>query len=198
LALGCSGGEKKTGDENASPPGTRTYDPNAQTGVGGAAASQPSVNVEFVGSSGDNCSIKVNGAACAGITYEPEPTPLDIYVMFDQTGSTLSCVDPADVAGTDARCKMTRIGAIRNAMAQFMADPESAGIGIGIGYFGQFPIGSTDCRDAAYATPAVPISALPGNATAMTTSPSGDAAGNRRLARGPSELSKCELLPHAR
>lgn len=169
LALGCSGGGKDAGANNATLP-ANTYDPNASNGVGGTGSSQSSVDVQFIGTSGDDCSIRVNGSACAGISYEPEPTPLDIYVMFDQTGSTLSCVDPTDVAGTDSRCKMTRIGAIRNAMAEFMADPESAGIGIGIGYFGQFPIGSTDCRDSAYATSAVSIGALPGNATPMMTS----------------------------
>ncbi len=168
LLLGCSGNGKDGQEQESNPQGT--YDPNAQTSSGGSGSTEPQVNVEFIGTSGDNCSIRVNGSACMGVSYEPEPSPLDIYVMFDQTGSTLSCVDPTDVAGTDARCKKTRINAIREAMSQFMADPESAGIGIGIGYFGQFPLGSTDCRDSAYTTPAVTIATLPDNANAMMTS----------------------------
>jgi hypothetical protein len=169
LVLGCSGNGKDA-DQQSTNPQTNTYNPNTQSSVGGTSSAQLQVDVEFTGTSGDNCSIRLNGSACAGIQYEPEPTPLDIYVMFDQTGSTLSCVDPTDVAGTDARCKKTRIDAIREAIAQFMADPESAGIGVGIGYFGQFPLGSTDCRDSAYATPAVAIGALPDSAGALMAS----------------------------
>ncbi len=170
LMLGCSGSGKDT-EGNDTTPKANTYDPNTQSALGGNAGSGPSgLSVEFTGNSGDDCSIRVNGSTCIGITYEPEPTPLDIYVMFDQTGSTLSCVNPTDVAGTDPRCNENRLEAIRDAMGQLMADPQRAGIGIGIGYFGQFDLGEADCRDEAYATPAVGIGLLPDNARTMMAS----------------------------
>ncbi|HWP05006.1 MAG TPA: vWA domain-containing protein [Polyangiaceae bacterium] len=84
---------------------------------------------------------------CVGEAYEGESIPLDIYVMFDTSGSMLN-----DVGG------MTRLQAIQQAAAEFLRDPASRGIGVGIGYFGFQPIGSTSCDSGTYAAPAVPIS----------------------------------------
>jgi Mg-chelatase subunit ChlD len=84
---------------------------------------------------------------CVGEAYEGESVPLDIYVMFDTSGSMLN-----DVGG------MTRLQAIQRAAAEFLRDPASRGIGVGIGYFGFQPIGSTSCDTNTYATPAVPVS----------------------------------------
>lgn len=87
---------------------------------------------------------EVNG--CAGISYEGESVPLDLYVMFDQSGSMLN-----DVGG------MTRLKAVQRAMAEFLRAPESDAIGVGIGYFGQQPIGQASCDAGEYTSPAVGI-----------------------------------------
>jgi len=119
------------------------------------------------------CILSDNEAGCVGETYAPEIIPLDIYIMFDQTGSTCACVDPPDPTLTGcppAGCNMTRLEAIRQAATTFIQDPESTGIGVGIGYFGNLPIGQASCDPASYDDPAVGIAELPGNATPIISS----------------------------
>jgi hypothetical protein len=53
---------------------------------------------------------------------------------------------------------------VTTAFGDFLQAPESAGIGVGIQYFGR------NCDPAFYATPRVPIAALPGNVTAIQQS----------------------------
>lgn len=84
---------------------------------------------------------------CVGEYFEGESLPLDLYVMFDQSGSMLN-----DVGG------LTRLAAVQQATTEFLRDPATRGIGVGIGYFGDEPIGETSCEPASYAAPAVPIS----------------------------------------
>jgi Mg-chelatase subunit ChlD len=101
----------------------------------------------FGGTTGnpDDCGTSVlNG--CVGEFYEGESLPLDIYIMFDQSGSMIN-----DVGG------LTRLAAVQQATREFLRDPASAGIGVGIGYFGHQPIGETRCEDALYESPAVPV-----------------------------------------
>ncbi|HEX6276345.1 MAG TPA: vWA domain-containing protein [Polyangiaceae bacterium] len=111
-------------------------DPN---GKGGSSSSGAT------GNPGDCGTSVLNG--CVGEFYEGESLPLDIYVMFDQSGSMLN-----DVGG------LTRLAAVQQATREFLREPASAGIGVGIGYFGHQPIGETRCEDALYASPAVPVS----------------------------------------
>jgi hypothetical protein len=124
----------KTGGSGGTTP--VIIDPNAKGGAGGYGAS----------GNPDDCGTSVlNG--CVGEFYEGESLPLDIYIMFDQSGSMLN-----DVGG------LTRLAAVQQATREFLRDPESAGIGVGIGYFGYQPIGETRCEDDLYATPDVPVS----------------------------------------
>jgi len=129
-----SGGSGGTG-------GSILVDPN---GSGGSAASRSSGGTGATGT--DECGTSVlNG--CVGEFYEGESLPLDIYIMFDQSGSMLN-----DVGG------MTRLQAVQEATRQFLRDPETANIGVGIGYFGFQPIGETSCEEAPYSSPDVPVS----------------------------------------
>jgi hypothetical protein len=80
--------------------------------------------------------------------------------MFDQSGSMLN-VEQGGV---------TRIDAVRSAVGEFLKDPKSAGLGVGIGYFGQQPIGQTTCDTATYENADVPVASLPGNADAIIAS----------------------------
>ena len=125
---------------------------------------------------GDQCILTDQANGCVGESYSPEIVPLDIYIMFDQTGSTCACIDPPPANPSTPQecpppgCRLTRLEAIRQAASQFVQDPESAGIGVGIGYFGYLPIGQASCNPADYDDPDVGIADLPGNAQAIINS----------------------------
>src|SRR6187399_975097 len=129
--LACSSEDKEGGqlhhpDKTGGSGGTgHIIDPNRGGGSssGGNGATGP-----------DDCGTSVlNG--CVGEFYEGESLPLDIYIMFDQSGSMLN-----DVGG------LTRLEAVQQATREFLRDPASTGIGVGIGYFGYQPIGETRCE----------------------------------------------------
>jgi hypothetical protein len=81
---------------------------------------------------------------CGGDKYVAEQRPLDIYVMFDDSGSMIPWW-----------------ASVTQAFTQFLNAPESAGIGVGLQFFG------LSCDVATYAAPRVPIAPLPGNAQAI-------------------------------
>src|SRR5262245_11861260 len=85
-----------------------------------------------------------SGPTCGGDRYDAKPRPLDIYVMFDDSGSMFPWW-----------------GSVTQAFNQFINDPKSAGIGIGIQFFGQ------NCDPGFYAMPKVAIAPLPGQAGAI-------------------------------
>ncbi|MFZ5896095.1 MAG: vWA domain-containing protein [Myxococcota bacterium] len=118
-----------------------------------------------------NCNPQTDGSACIGESYEGEAIPLDIYVMFDQSGSMCSCIDPAGgIVCPDANCKQTRLDAVRKAAEEFLRDPRSTGMNVGIGYFGKQPIGQAICDEAEYANASVQMGRLPGHAQAIVDS----------------------------
>lgn len=67
-----------------------------------------------------------DGGGCAGETHNAEKVPLDMYLMLDQSGSMSD--PPASGSGT-------RWEAVEAAISAFVAQGESAGIGVGIQYF---------------------------------------------------------------
>jgi hypothetical protein len=103
-----------------------------------------------------------DGSSCVTEVHEAEALPFDLYVLFDQSGSM------STPAGSGSR-----LDAVRAAMADFLRDSESGGMGLGIGYFGNNPIGSASCNPADYQKPAVPIELLPANASPVLNSLSG-------------------------
>jgi hypothetical protein len=113
-------------------------------GAGGAGGSGASINVNGAGGGGAGGSGSRN---CGGDRYKAEKRQLDIYVMFDDSGSMI----PWWLGVTDAFIK-------------FLNDPASAGIGVGIQYFGN------NCDPNYYANPRVPIAPLPGNAMPIQAS----------------------------
>jgi hypothetical protein len=84
------------------------------------------------------------GPNCGGDHYEAQARQLDIYVMFDDSGSMIPWWP-----------------SVTQAFTQFLNDPRSAGIGVGIQFFGEI------CDVNHYATPKVPIAPLPQNAAAI-------------------------------
>ncbi len=102
---------------------------------------------------------------CASTSSSATLVPLDMYIMMDQSKSM------NEATGTPGVDKWQ---AISQAISAFVGDPKSAGIGVGIQYFG-LPGGGggggkDSCNASVYATPAVVIASLPGNAGAITQS----------------------------
>jgi hypothetical protein len=134
-------------------------------GQGGPSASAGGASA----SAGDVCA-STDLAGCVGDRYAGEQIPLDIYIMFDVSCS-MSC--PSEETGPGLCCRggpNPRIDQVRNATTTFLKDPASAGMGVGIGYFGYMQGGQTSCDPSRYSSPSVPIGNLPGNADALVNS----------------------------
>ncbi len=144
-------------------------------GVGGGVGGSNSGGVGAIGG-GAGGTISTTGGvggsgpprdACAGDFYNGEQKPLDMFIMYDQSGSM-------DNNG--------RWDAVKGALTSFVQSPQSADIGVGIAYFPLnpppcstpsdtcvcipftticFPTGGGSCLAADYARPDVPIEPLP-------------------------------------
>lgn len=101
-----------------------------------------------------------SGAVCVGDVIEGNTRPLAIYILFDQSGSMITEVDNG----------VSRLDAVRDATASFLGSTESTGLSVGIGYFGQQPLGETSCDAADYSTPDVDFGELPDQVSALLTS----------------------------
>jgi len=144
----CSGGSSDVSAHPKGKSGTGGADPviNVSGNVGGSGPSGSGASSSGAAtSSGPSCA-SADFDGCAGELYEGESLTLDIYIMFDQSGSMAS-----DVGG------MTRMQAVQRAAQSFLNDPKSSGIGVGIGYFGFLPVGQVSCDAATYATPDVGV-----------------------------------------
>jgi Mg-chelatase subunit ChlD len=126
-----------------------------QDSTGGeASAGRPGIDLNVGGSkpssgsglTANGCDVTTDDAVCAAQTYEGEAIPLDIYIMFDQSGSMLN-----DVGG------LTRLEAIARATRTFLTDQASLPIRVGVGYFGFQAIGQTTCAPEDFAMPSVPV-----------------------------------------
>jgi von Willebrand factor type A domain-containing protein len=120
-------------------------------------------------SSADTCGPPAEDSSCGGEVFAGKNIPLDIYIMFDQSGSMCACLDPgAGQLCVASGCTTTRLDAVRQAIEEFVSDPNSAGIGVGLGVFGQQAIGETSCDVNDYGTPRVRVGVLPDQASALT------------------------------
>lgn len=65
--------------------------------LGGKSGTNPGTGGSATVSGGGttSCTLEDDGSGCVGAAYEGETVGLDIYVMFDQSGSMCSCIDPA-------------------------------------------------------------------------------------------------------
>jgi hypothetical protein len=101
-----------------------------------------SCNFRCEGDGGTPC--QQGGCECASESQTGKRVPLDIYVLFDQSGSM-----DQDVTGG------TKWDVIKGALQTFVNNPASSGISIGIGYFpvvlaGVNPFCTVDADCAAY------------------------------------------------
>lgn len=85
-----------------------------------------------------------DGEICEANAYFSERKRLDVYMMIDDSGSMIPWWLPTV-----------------DALNLFFQDPASAGIGVGMQFFG------SACEPEHYAQPLVPIGALPDNAAAL-------------------------------
>ncbi len=132
-----------------------------------SAGEGPTVSVEGGGACG---SLKVSDG-CAGEVFEGEGIPLDIQIIFDQSGSMATVID--DATGE------TRMDAVYRAVESFVLDDESVGLGVGVSFFGYQPIGATSCNPDDYDSAAVKIAPLPASADELlgvlkTAAPTGE------------------------
>lgn len=104
-------------------------------------------------------------ATCAAETRRAKETPLDMVLVMDRSGSM------GDKVSGGRKWDL-----LTAALGSFLRDPASAGIGIGLVFFG-IPDGVDDrgdlavsCRSADYAQPVVPIAPLPGTAPVVVAS----------------------------
>ncbi|MCC6521992.1 MAG: hypothetical protein IT373_04975 [Polyangiaceae bacterium] len=151
--------------------------------VGGAGGSHQGGTGQggfiFTGTGGE-AGYQGAGGGCASESVKAEKQPLDMYVMFDQSGSM---TDPVAGGGD-------KWGAVTSAFGAFVQQPAALGIGIGLQYFplvttAQCPAscqsnadcagcgscfvvngtgtcsGVDSCSTVDYATPEVPIQTLP-------------------------------------
>lgn len=161
LAFACSSGEPlpvEVAPEQPPEPGGLTDD-----FVGEEEPPQFPDDLVEAGGGAPVCGGSAAGS-CSAQTFEGETVPLDIFIVFDQSFTMESCTDPGSGQLITPGCQVTRLDAVRQATEQFMGDPESAGIGIGLGLFGKQPIGEAVCGDAAYIQPEVPMGLLPEHA----------------------------------
>src|SRR6185312_476345 len=83
-------------------------------------------------------------------------TPLDIYIMLDQSGSM-----------DDSPNNPTKWQSVTSALKTFVGQTNLSGISVGIQYFA---LNNESCTAADYATADVEIAALPGVASAIDSS----------------------------
>jgi hypothetical protein len=139
---------------------------NATTSVG--AAGSIVVPTGAGGAGGSTGAPDNPDAACVGIAKTSEALNSDIFIMLDKSGS-MHC-PAADDTCTSPSGPMppTRWTAVTDAINGFVAAPESAGVGVGIGFFPAGSGGNSQCNVAAYAAPTVAIAPLPDNAMAIS------------------------------
>jgi hypothetical protein len=159
--------------------------------TGGAASAGGASSVAGTTGSGGNLPLPGAGSTgaggspgdttCVAATQQGEGIPLDMFVIWDRSGSM-----DDDVNGG------TKWELATAAFDSFVNDPSSSGIGVGLAYFPLFidnggskrnSDSNTVCDINAYATAAVPIAPLPGNAGAITDSIAAAQTGGRTPTR---------------
>jgi hypothetical protein len=153
LVTGCSSTDEgvskgRTGSGGKGGSGATGGSGGTDIGSGGSGGTTGGVGGSGAGGSGTidpgKGGMDAGPMTCGGDRYQAEKRPLDIYVMFDDSGSMIPWW-----------------ASVTQAFTQFINAPESAGIGVGLQFFGQ------SCDVATYSTPKVPIAPLPGNAASI-------------------------------
>jgi hypothetical protein len=147
------------------------------SGLGGSGTGGGSVggSLNFDSGFGD----ATTDGECGGNSLEPESVtvdtevteevteraPADVFIMFDQS-----------VSMEVPEGSTTRWAGVTQATIAFVQSQDSAGLGVGIQFFGAGTANGAageDCLPARYAQPQVPIALLPGNAPAIVNAING-------------------------
>jgi hypothetical protein len=107
-------------------------------------------------------------ATCAGDVHEGTMIPLDVLIVFDNS-SSMSCdvTDLPDCKGNNGTAN-PRIGAVRNAINNFVSSPDSANIRVGLECFPPADPLAEQCTHD-YATPDIPITPAKDAVTTFAT-----------------------------
>jgi hypothetical protein len=117
-ALACGGDGAGRGQANE--PAVTGGSGSAPPPTGSSGASSVFVRGGSGGGSGGE-----DTKACVAETTMAEPTPLDMYIMLDISGSMLEMASGGQQKWT----------AVKSALSAFLTDPASANIGVGIQYY---------------------------------------------------------------
>lgn len=100
------------------------------------ATSSLSGSPDTVGNVGSTGSMSADGGdgSCAASQQKAQQIPLDMFVMLDKSGSMKESVGTSD-----------RWTAVTSALGAFLKQPNTAGISVGIQYFGQPKAGAKMC-----------------------------------------------------
>jgi hypothetical protein len=123
------------------------------SGSGGTSGSSGSAGETPVGGAGGMAGSA--GAPCDGQHYAGEAVPVDLLLMMDRSVSMGDGIDYQLPGGG------TRHAAVAGGLYAFVDADESAGLGIGIDFYGQW-IDVDNCDPVTYSTPEVEIAPLPG------------------------------------
>jgi hypothetical protein len=153
---------------NSGGAGNRT---GGNSGTNGSGGSVTATSGGTTGSTGSSGGIAPEFEACASESREAESVPLDIFMMVDQSVSMVQHeVSPG----------VTRWAALKQALIEFIEAPESAGLRVGVQYFGIGVLSDAGfCSALTYATPEVEIALLPGNETTLVGSIESKQPGNQ-------------------
>ncbi len=162
-----SGDSSSAGGTQGSPMSTGGIDLSSATGSGGSSTTGEPPDV--VTETPMACSPGADDSGCVGVSFEGESIPLDIYVMFDLSCSMSCSVEHSGCCRNSRNpdpLEDWRIQPVREAMKEFLRDPMSAGIGVGLGFFGDHDLDDNEdpdvCSVEAHTDAAVDIKALPG------------------------------------
>jgi len=165
LLLGACGGGDGDGDGDGSASGfggTANIPINPFTASNGSGTTGPGHNPGL-----DGCAPAPDESGCIGENFEGENIPLDIYVMFDLSCSMSCSVNKQGCCRRDDPVPLEdwRIQPVRQAMRSFLQDPLSAGIGVGLGFFGDHSSAEDNdpaiCNVENHSDATVPIGQLP-------------------------------------
>ncbi len=137
--------------------------------VGGGTGNRPGTG------GGAACTPSPDDQGCVGTAFEGENIPLDIYVMFDLSCSMSCSIDKVGCCRLDDPVPedQWRIQPVRQAMTTFLRDPASAGIGVGLGFFGDHDRSLDNdpmiCSVEEHSDATVEIQPLPGAADQLIT-----------------------------
>jgi hypothetical protein len=157
-----SGTDSGTGGGSSSSGGS-----GSSTGGSGSTVDDPD---DACGSSHDVSGGSLGGSGngdlpefedCTGSSFESEASEADIFFLVDRSVS----MGDHNVVESDPNSP-TRWEALTTALKEFINDPSSETLRVGLGFFPKF--GDEQCDVDAYATPDVPIDFLSDNAGPLT------------------------------